>query len=402
MRVSTRAVGASLVAALVVAGCSGDIQEAPGRTTARPAPPPDRAIATTSAPTSVAPDGPEVTVDGVPEPVRELVTQLYRGEQPPAADDVAAALAGAEVPDGPVEVSGVTGTWDGTPYAVLTAGDDLTLAVGPDDRWRVVGGVWPSLGVAEPALGGPRHVLLIGSDAREQQGQRVDRLRADSLQVVGVDGTGGGGVLGIARDAWVPMPKGGYAKINQAMVQAGPEGQLETVARVTGLPLEGYVLVGFEGFKAFVDEWGGVRIDAPRAFDTFKEGEQRLTGYWLLRWARHRKTLPGGDFDRSFHQGLVLAAMGLKVRADGPLGLPEVLDLVQQHMQTDLDAEAVITLAAWAYLADPGRFGHEVAKGSFDWSADGQSIVRLDDAARASFEDFADGNLEPPAFGADD
>jgi LCP family protein required for cell wall assembly len=402
VRRPSRTVALATALALVLAGCS-ETPEPPARTTASPAPPDTATTAapTSATPTSAAPTGPEVSVSGVPVPVRELVTRLYRGEDLPAADGVSAALAGADVPAGRVEVTGVTGTWQETPYAVLTSGEDLTLAVGEGDRWRVVGGVWPSLGTDEPVLGGPRHVLLIGSDAREKKGEPVDRLRADSLQVVGVDGTGGGGVLGIARDAWVPMPKGGYAKINQAMVQAGPEGQVETVAEVTGLPLEGYVLVGFEGFKAFVDDWGGVRIDAPKAFDRFKEGEQRLTGYWLLRWARHRKTLPGGDFERSFHQGLVLAAMGLKVRAAGPLGLPEVLDLVERHMESDLEAEAVLTLAAWAYLADPARFGHEVARGSFDWSADGQSIVRLDDAARDSFEDFADGNLEPPAFGED-
>ena len=38
----------------------------------------------------------------------------------------------------------------GTPVAVVTAGSDVTLAVGP--TWKVVGGWWPSLGVddAEP------------------------------------------------------------------------------------------------------------------------------------------------------------------------------------------------------------------------------------------------------------
>lgn len=394
-----RTVTGALVGALLLTSCSGD----------EPTPAGDRAPTTSPtssvpspdpAPTTAEPRAPEVLVDGVPEPVRRLVEALYRGERVLAAEAVTTALRDADAPIAQVEVTGVTGEWDGVPYAVLTSGDDLTLAVAGEKGWRVVGGSWPSLGVDEPVLGGPRHLLLIGSDAREKQGQPVDRLRADSLQVIGVDGTGGGGVMGIARDAWVEMPSGGRAKINNAMVEAGPEGQVDTVERVTGLPLDGYVLVGFEGFKAFVDEWGGVKVDAPKAFDGFREGEQRLTGYWLLRWARHRKTLPGGDFERSFHQGLVLAGMGLQVRAAGPLALPEVLDLADEHMETDLGAEQVLTLAGWAFLADPGRFGHEVARGAADWSGDGQSIVRLDDAARATFEDFTDGNLEPPAFGA--
>jgi polyisoprenyl-teichoic acid--peptidoglycan teichoic acid transferase len=391
----------ALVGALLLSSCSGYEAAPPGDGTpgtspTGSAPSADPAPSTTG-PGTPEPSTPEVLVEGVPEPVRRLVEALYRLQRVPATEAVTTALGGAEPPGARVQVTGVTGEWEGVPYAVLTSGDDLTLAVAGEAGWRVVGGSWPSLGVDETVLGGPRHVLLIGSDAREKQGQPVDRLRADSLQVVGVDGTGGGGVMGIARDAWVEMPKGGHAKINNAMVEAGPEGQVATVERTTGLPLDGYVLVGFEGFKAFVDDWGGVKVDAPKAFDGFREGEQRLTGYWLLRWARHRKTLPGGDFERSFHQGLVLAGMGLQVRAAGPLALPEVLDLAGEHMQTDLGAEQVLTLAGWAFLADPARFGHEVARGTIDWSGDGQSIVRLDEAARATFQDFADGNLRPPA-----
>ena len=134
----------------------------------------------------------------------------------------------------------------GTPVAVVTAGNDVTLAVGP--TWKVVGGWWPSLGVATPSLGkgGPRWVLGIGSDARP--GEDLSRTRADGLQVIGIDGHGGGGVMGIARDSWVPLATGGKGKINSAMVFGGPQAQLSTVRSATGLPIEGYVVLGFTGF----------------------------------------------------------------------------------------------------------------------------------------------------------
>ena len=46
-------------------------------------------------------------------------------------------------------------------------------------------------------------MLAIGSDARP--GQPLERTRADVLQVIGIDGSGGGGVMGLARDLWVPL-----------------------------------------------------------------------------------------------------------------------------------------------------------------------------------------------------
>ncbi|WP_194288552.1 LCP family protein [Ornithinicoccus halotolerans] len=394
-RRSLRGCALLLVVSLVAAGCSGDQSTdttgEPGRATATaPAERPGRT--SEAAPRTEEPE-PAVQVNGVPRGPRRVAQALYGGGDVPARGNLGTRLARRTPAEQDVTVRGAAGRWQGTRVAVLTHDDDLTLLVEGSRGWQVVGGQWPSLGIERPLLGGRRHVLLIGSDAREQQGQPVDRMRADALQVVGVDGAGGGGVMGIARDSWVTMPSGGEAKINQAMVEAGPEGQLETVRRVTGLPVEGYVLVGFEGFTAFVDDWGGVTIDAPRAFDGFPEGVQELTGYWLLRWTRHRKTLPGGDFDRSFHQGVALAGIGLQARGAGPLALPQLLELVDTHMESNLDAEQVMTLAAWAYLGKPARFGHEVATGSVGWSGDGQSIVRLDEDARRTFADFTDGRL---------
>ncbi|MDQ3357518.1 MAG: LCP family protein [Actinomycetota bacterium] len=428
---SRRTPGRAMVAALaalvlVVTGCSadpGEQAETTGRdggATASPGPARDTALGNTTDPAADTPTDPapdtatpttrtatpttrtatpteqtaaSVTVSGVSEPLERLVQDFYAGEEVTAAGPVREAVVGAPPVAEDVDVTGTQGHWRGASVAVLTAGDDLTLAVDDGAGWRVVGGRWPSRGVDHPVLGGGRHVLLIGSDAREREGQPVDRLRADSLQVLGVDGNGGGGVMGIARDAWVTMPGGGKAKINNAMVEAGPQGQVETVTRVTGLPIEGYVLVGFEGFTGFVDDWGGVKIDAPSAFDGYPAGVQTLSGYWLLRWTRHRYTLPQGDFDRSFHQGVALTGMGLQARGMGPEALPALLERVDRHMESDLDAEQILTFAAWTYLAQPGEFGHEVAKGDFGWSDDGQSIVLLDEAAQDTFEDFADGSL---------
>ncbi len=347
-----------------------------------------------ASPTATDAAAPAVDTSQVPQSLTGLAQGLYADGQVSMTESVRKVLGDRAMDDltTQVKVSGTTGQWKGSGVAVLTVGNDVTLAVEAPGGWQIVGGWWPSLGVDQPVLGGARHVLLLGSDARP--GEAVDRSRADTIQVVGVDGEGGGGVLGIARDSWVTMPSGGKAKINAALAQAGPEGQLSTVAATTGLPIEGYLLTGFEDFTALVDALGGVTVDAPRSVEEVPAGQSTLDGPLALLYSRHRKTLPDGDFGRSLHQGIVLLGIAAQTRARGPQGLPALLSTASPHVRSNLSAAQALTLAANVYVVDPGRVGQSVAKGGFGWSDDGQSIVLLDQAAYDDFADFTDGNLD--------
>ena len=249
----------------------------------------------------------------------------------------------------------------------------------------------------KPALGsGPRWVLAIGSDARP--GEDLERTRADVLQVVGMDGKGGGGIMGMARDLWVPLSTGGKGKINSAMVFGGPAAQLSTVRSVTSLPIEGYVLLGFEGFKKVVDEQGGIPIVIPKTVDAkhahlvIKAGPQVLSGAEALAYARERKTLPDGDFGRSRHQGEVILASALKAKLAGPGSIPAALTSFGRYGKSDLDAEQMLTFAAGLYQLKATEVGRGVAKGGFGWAGK-QSIVVLGSEAKSLFAQFRDGNL---------
>lgn len=338
------------------------------------------------------------TVAGAPAALGTLVGRLYAGGRlgAGATATVATALKGATPAALPAGAKATTGTWFGTPVAVVTAGRDVTLAVGP--TWTVVGGWWPSLGVDTPSLGrpGPRFVLAIGSDAR--RGEPLERTRADVLQVVGTDGSGGGGVMGMARDLWVPLSTGGKGKINAAMVYGGPEAQLKTVRAATGLPAEGYVLIGFGGFTRVVDDQGGIpmvvpeRVDASHADLVIEKGPQTLTGKQALAYARERKTLPDGDFGRSRHQGQIILAAAVKAKLAGPQAIPSAFTSFSAVGRSDLSAEAMLTYAARLYALNPLQVGRGVAKGAFG-TASGQSIVVLGQQARRLFADFRDGRL---------
>lgn len=319
-----------------------------------------------------------VEIDGAPPALRRAVAETYD--------------------DRSVTGSARTGSWRGAKVAVVTAKDDVTLAVRPKGErdWQVVGGWWPSL-EREPDLGGPRHVLVIGSDARP--GQDVAHSRADALQLLGVDGSGGGGLMGFARDLWVPVPGHGHSKLNSAMVRTGPHGEVEAISRVSGIDVDGYVVTGFEGFREIVDEIGPLDFDAPEALDShldggqIPEGRSRLSGREALAWARERKTLPQGDIDRSRHQGLLLIAAALQARARGPESLPEALTVIDEHASSDLSAKEMLLFTAAFYRLDPTKVGQEVAQGPTGTVA-GQSVVHLDGASRDAFRDFRDGRLD--------
>lgn len=291
------------------------------------------------------------------------------------------------------------GTWRGAKVAVVTADDDVTLAVRPKGRtaWKVVGGWWPSLGSEGKAdLGGSRHVLVLGSDARP--GQDVEHSRADAIQLLGVDGSGGAGLMGFARDLWVPIPGHGHGKLNSSMVFAGPHGQTTSVESISGIEVDGYVVTSMKGFSAMVDELGGLDFVAPKALDSHlpggkvAKGRHRLSGDSALAWARERKTLPDGDFGRSRNQGLLLAAAAVQARVEGPGAVPKALTVIDKHASSDLSAQEMLLFTASFYRVDPTKVGHAVAKGPTAMQS-GQSIVRLDEESKAAFRDFRDGRL---------
>jgi polyisoprenyl-teichoic acid--peptidoglycan teichoic acid transferase len=337
---------------------------------------PEPSAPSSTPPTSASPTPtPDVVVDGGNAALTRAVAEVYEGETG-------------------IEATAHLGTWKKERVAVVTYDDDVTLLVGP--KWEVAGGWWPSLDRKASLGKGPRFVLVIGSDARP--GAPLKGTRADTLQVLGIDGKGGGGVMGMARDIWAPMPGGGSAKINAAFAYAGGKGQVETVRKVTGLPIEGYVATGFSGFEDIVDESGGVPMTIAKTVvllggTKVLAGERTLDGKHALAYARERKSLPDGDFGRSRHQGEILLAAAVAARVSGVGIIPEEMSIVSKHAQSDLSAEDALTFVASFYRLDPRKVGHTVAKGGFGTSADGQSIVILDGASKQAFAKFADGRL---------
>jgi LCP family protein required for cell wall assembly len=388
--VRTKTVTSALVVglALTAAGCSQE----PG------AKAPQSSSATSTSATTTTPAAPAApTVAGrrLPPDLLAMMTNVYLGGAIRATPDVAPALAKRTVGRTSLAVGGAVGSWRGTPIAVVTRGNDVTL-LQKTGAWTVVGGWWPSLGISQRLPATTMRVLAIGSDARPNQ--VVTKARADALQIIGVDRAGVGGIVGIPRDSWVPLSTGGSGKINAALVFGGAQAQTRTVERATGVPIDGYVLTGFKGFRAIVEGVGGIPYVSRMALRSsggtllLKVGANVLNGSTALGFARERKHLPNGDFGRSANQGAILIAAMAAAKQAGPAALPKYLTVIGANVSTNLTPAQVLNLAAATYVTNTGRVANRVAPGSVGMR-DGQSVVVLGGGAATLFRDIKDGRL---------
>jgi LCP family protein required for cell wall assembly len=229
----------------------------------------------------------------------------------------------------------------------------------------------------------PIHVAFLGYAGREGHG---GQHLADSLNILSIDpSTDTTTIIAVPRDLWVEgMPDlfPENAKVNEGFSvgwdaggihQAGRT-QADVLAHVTGLPIDHWIALDFDGLAAVVDAVGGITVDNPRAFaytvnenefhaGLFPDGEFGagpiiLTGAQALDYARARYTsdpAEAGDFARSIRQQRVLAALRTKLGDGLPGSIGPglaLMDALSTHLATDL---SVIDLALLSGYLSPDR-----------------------------------------------
>ncbi|MBO0679803.1 LCP family protein [Mycolicibacterium sp. S2-37] len=259
--------------------------------------------------------------------------------------------------------------------------------------------------------------LLVGSDSRagldaEQQadlatGGEVGNGRTDTIMLVHLPGLFSSApttLVSIPRDSYVPIPGYGEDKINAAFALGGASLLAQTVEEATGLRLDHYAEVGFDGFAALVDAVGGVRvcpaepISDPLAGIDLPAGCQELDGRDALGFVRTRATARA-DLDRMVHQREFMSA--LLNRAGDPTVLLNPLRWVPMAHA----ASGSLTVDEGAHLWDLARLGWglrgdvtttTVPIGDFTDGASGSVVVWDDDAAGRLFAALADDAAVPP------
>ena len=228
----------------------------------------------------------------------------------------------------------------------------------------------------EKVVEGPReplNVLVMGSDSREGDGNNIDGLtgggeRSDTtiLLHLSADRTRAYGIS-IPRDLLVDRPeckKDGGGTIpgatnvmwNEAFALGGPTCTMQQFEQITGIRLDHFVKVDFEGFRGMVDAIGGVEVCIPEDIDDpahaihIEAGTRKLKGKQALNYVRERYVIGNGsDVGRMKRQQAFIASMAHQVVTAGTLARPDrllrFLDSATKSLTVDPGLKNVVKIA---------------------------------------------------------
>ncbi|KUM94492.1 transcriptional regulator [Streptomyces cellostaticus] len=193
--------------------------------------------------------------------------------------------------------------------------------------------------IDRPESGSGTNYLIVGSDSREGMSKADEKKlhtggapgkRTDSMMILHV-GDNGDTLISLPRDSNVTIPtfRGstsgkirpamGQNKLNAAYAFDGPTLLVRTIEYNTGLHIDHYCEIGFQGFAKIVDAVGGVDITIDQAFKDkysgadFKAGKQTLNGEQALAFVRTRHAFAASDLQRTKNQQKFLAALAHQV-----------------------------------------------------------------------------------------
>jgi len=185
--------------------------------------------------------------------------------------------------------------------------------------------------------------------------------------------------ISIPRDLWIAQENN---KLNTYYAKGGGNAAKVAVSMITGLPVDYYAAVSFEGFEKAIDTIGPITVKVPVTFDDyfypvkglenelcgksgeettalsetlsgfelekqfpcryeqlhFNKGEQEMNGKTALKFVRSRHSdQHGGDFARSERQQAVLEGIRNKLFSpDNILEIPKFMEAINNSISTDL------------------------------------------------------------------
>lgn len=185
---------------------------------------------------------------------------------------------------------------------------------------------------AEGASAEPVTFLLVGSDSRGTADEGIaSGGRSDAIMIARFSGDRQHAQLvSIPRDSWVDVPGYGMNKINAAYAFGGPTLLIQTVEQLTGVRIDHYVAIDFEGIIQVTDDLGGVDVVVAETTSngpyTFPAGVNHLDGDRARWYLGQRYGLEGGDFDRVRRQQKYIEAVFTQLFSSGTLTEPGRLD----------------------------------------------------------------------------
>jgi LCP family protein required for cell wall assembly len=224
---------------------------------------------------------------------------------------------------------------------------------------------------------GSQDILVLGSDSRaganKKAGGGIDdgSARSDTAMVVHLyKGHKKASVVSIPRDTLIDRPEctaddgtvhpaATQVMFNSAYSTGGAACAVKTVESMSGIRMDHYVEVDFDGFQKLIDDLGGVEITTGKAIDDpdshlkLAAGTHRLTGKQSLGLVRTRHGVgDGSDLGRIQLQQAFMKALMDQIKQVGvftsPKKLYDLADTATKTVTTDSDLGSVPELTSFA------------------------------------------------------
>jgi len=264
-----------------------------------------------------------------------------------------------------------------------------------------------------PLPGRPAIAMVVGQDFRKWANDDEKGGRADTVMLLRADPNAGTlSMLSFPRDLIVDIQCPGRSSfagpINSAFAICGLEGTLETVKKLTGLPIHYLVTIDYRGFIQTVDKMGGVWIDVDRRYfndnsnrgpgGTFppidlQPGYQQVTGRQALSYVRYRHT--DSDLYRIERQRLFMKSLNERLASSFKLtAIPKLTKIVRENVKIGKGGEKGLDpgeVRGWAFFAlklPTGRIFHSKLNGLYG-SGTGDDPLRIDSSnIQSAVEEF--------------
>ena len=223
------------------------------------------------------------------------------------------------------------------------------------DKTRAIKQTAPGLAYAPP--GKPAIALVAGYDVRGKTSgaNPYAGSNSDTLMLMRADPTNHTlSLLSFPRDLWVNIYCHGATVYTQSRINSawslcgnnGPAATLDTIKRLTGLPINYFITLDFHAFKQLVNQLHGVYMNVDRRYYNplhtgysainLHPGYQKLTGGAALSYVRYRHT--DSDVYRTGRQQLFIEALKSRLRTSLTLTnffykLPGIIGVLKHNLE---------------------------------------------------------------------
>ncbi|MDO8240448.1 MAG: LCP family protein [Candidatus Moranbacteria bacterium] len=297
-------------------------------------------------------------------------------------------------------------------YKIYSVGKKVSIEAGGDNSSFLetlksfTGGNQLNL---QGAQTGRINILLLGIAGEGKPGQFL----TDTIMVASLDTKNNRvALLSIPRDLYVKIPDTQMqSKINSVYQlglgnsrddkASGAELIKKTINNITGIDINYYVVMNFDGFQKAIDDIGGVNVMNQRdifdarypgpnySYETFQlsKGFHQLNGATALKYARVRHNDPEGDFGRAKRQQQIMQATKNKIFSAGTMlnvfAVNDLLNTLGDNIKTDISPDEISSFFELTKKLDTNNINNMVVDA---WNAD--SLLKVSHVQMGSVAAF--------------